>query len=1816
MTSLNHHNNLCLVTLHFPPSTACHCPDHVPLRELGKKFGKILNLKNTSNNNTNNILNNLCSGLEKFLGFNSETKGYDGTGIVYSDLDRLCDGVMGFLYYVLKDVSEKQPYSVGKSILKEFVETELKPKLSTGREGFKVIEQLAGKVREYNDKVKTSNDYVKNKIKEMHNHVDKTLTDKLRSILLNDDSDLRKALTQQQVQKVEQAVTEAERLVKDYATKGTDFINGFREKKVFSYRKGTTYEYRDEFKDLNPDVQQKINNAIQNISYEATRLGALSAKEQNHLEQMTATIKDTFSSLNRCVNDKIGTDVTALVSNIVKQVDGILKSLQAIDKELWKHVNELGKWINTADEIVRDGINRANGIENKGVGSVNKDNIDNVVKNINTVFYGAKDFVKQNVEEAIKAVAKMDEELKKDLFTVKTQIEKSIDLINVSIAALGGKFSEITDRNKISGIIGHIEKQVAKVAGSGLRSESGLGAIKHILIAFIWRYKSEKFAAKMNELVGEIMRTDPVKGHLKQYVSSNKGQWNTYFKPDTTADSITLKVQEEIMKEITKVITEPELTGDSVESHLNVLNQNMLTFSQKLQNGMLSSITAIVDAVKNHQNFKEPGSTGQHIKHNLQDAVTSTFRQLAAEVNKSANMMNALLLEPRFPTNQKSSVAAYLDDALGVASTLHTNLKNALNDRTESTKSADKVDKAIEQVKNTLREQLSEDTEKPSSHVKLPTSGDKFQNYNGCVAQDDATLSALASGNLNNITESSGTLPNKIKDIDTHSLTYFEEKLGVKREVKNLSNGYLKEITDNLTQLMEAFSKAGRAVNAEFKKLQTNIGRKEHGSTVEVTKGSLQKIYDNLSNVLRDNVARVIQSATEFVKLEADKLKQNCTKSLTQHVNTESQQAIHKLITQARKLCISSMKSSLEQFSGKVTEELKPLPTLIDTDRQHGFKGFMRTLQGIIGENGETSDENIERLKGLVGQLSRNVNHKDAFIKLSANFKDFCSPLHVYLKAEIKRVHEANNEKINPKPSGVEQLYTSKLDAAHTALNNLLDHINTNNRYNHEVPALLDSLSTKVDSLHPKTFNDPNTPLLDGVGKGLREFAAELGKAYISAYDSETFGAELVEKDKLTPYGSKLSKVCLTVVSTSYNVLNTVRKYSGTTWKSDKIHQSTPIGQFLGNNGYVVSKDKQDGHLRHGAGMLGWHVYKSLVKNDDSRVYRHHDAEKDTGPLEMLHEILQTYYRIGHISTFSAKKLPCSIFEMLCWIVGLPCTSAYDEMLHDAVSDLFVDPSKRVTVGDLDAAVVGDEPVASYPEAIELERTQRAVKRLCSRSYDVLLEIVGYGNAYTTYAVDYCDNSLQLSYPSDPSQCLELLLDILRKLLPVFRFLHSQCKVTAEHRGWSDCWYGKGVQSSKSQCNDHASEKATCQPNDQPKCQARCQANCHPTSPLQSYLSDCLTGHLPHQVSSIGCKAKCATCPKVLPGQPCLTPLGFRGFSGSMKTGKDLCKVLTKFFFDVQYSSLLCLMPKPPSTLPEHYQFALTLGSMLKNGKGGSTGIVCTAFRASIGSASIRLYENPIELTNAFGDAYGNTHIEHSHRTGEPKHAPLSSLSMNNSCMLPKTDNIYCGPYLQSLYQDTYYSLAEKHCNLYLSWAIYLPWQFWNYLKTLYDSFCSISCQDWGCSGCLKGDKCKTGKHGTDYNCKCWSVVKCRGVQSTFYSYGFTFGDAKKLLDENELRYCHDFCKQLENILNSQFFKDLLQKCDEFIFTIRQPFIWLNVALWSLSLFYLICVMVGRLDVLHIKSHLRSPSSHKITAQSLLAAAQVGRLAKISYLRP
>ncbi|CDR71396.1 hypothetical protein, conserved [Babesia bigemina] len=1024
--------------------------------------------------------------------------------------------------------------------------------------------------------------------------------------------------------------------------------------------------------------------------------------------------------------------------------------------------------------------------------------------------------------------------------------------------------------------------------------------------------------------------------------------------------------------------------------------------------------------------------------------------------------------------------------------------------------------------------------------------------------------------------------------------------------------------------LMQLCSTVGN--NAYYAKKSLTQLKNEYFVKSTEAKNSILKIYSQLDDLHNEIKVGPIHDAEEFLKF-AEQAEQHFSKILKEQVENDIKDAEKALTSHARQQYVDSIKSLLQAFADKAQDELSPLPKLIDEDLKVGFKGFMKAVEGEVTE-GETTGENINKLSSRASDsVDSPDNKKTAFANLSQKFKEFYNNLHLYVNKQVLKVYDYEKEK-NPSGTPAHD-YPRKLSTIYDALNELLIHLSRNSRFDCHVPALLDGISGALVDLKPQDFATVTTPVLDVMVSGVGKYVDELREVYISAYDSVTFeGLLCTEETKtddagqtkklthLTDHGRKCAKVFLTLLCTLLSSL-TILKHNCKSLTKQQINKSTDVGRHFAELGFTVSDDgKQNGELHDTSLITGEYIANSLtfrIKNADKIEHLKtclQNRDKLTNIinifdiLKCIYHHFEEYNEVCHIASSSSKS-PCSVYEMLVWLTGLPYTAANSVMRHATITELFENPDKQVTDGEISGTLVGDSPIKAQPYDITFNKVIKAIDHVCSKSYGILTTVAGHGDADTTYGSDLCNNSLRLRYPSSGEDCFQMLLDVLWRLLPALRYLQTQCVLNDKYSGWANCQYGKGVPPSNWPCTDH--------PSDEAKCQANCQANgkptCRPTSPLQSYLNDSLVGHLPHRVTSIGCRSVCSNCPRNKPGMPCLTPMGFRGFSGSAKTGKDIYDMINTFFGTGLISSVLCLVPKPPSTLAEHFSFASSLVKDWQYGGSTKENDLQSCIETSIDKLSIRLIESRSKFTNTLRDAYGSSSSSHSAQGHVAAYTDLASLSRNATC---SGLDVQCGPYLQSTCHDAYNYLAHKHSDTYLSWAIYLPWTFYSYLKALLDAFQQIDCGSFCCRGC----PCKPGSHGKEANCKCNTIVGCRGVAPTFYRYGFTLGDAQALMRTDSVKNCANFVTQLKALLNSNYFKTLLQKCDEFIFTIRAPFIWLNIALWSLSLFYLLCVMVGRLDLLHIRSHLRIPSSHKITAQSLLAAAQVGRLAKISYLQP
>ncbi|CDR71614.1 hypothetical protein, conserved, partial [Babesia bigemina] len=379
------------------------------------KFDKILNLKITLNNNPTNILNNLCTGLETFLGFNSASKGYDGSGIVYSDLDRLCDGVMGFLYQVLKDVSEKQPYQVGRETYLKKVLGEISEQLLRGNSGFNIaLPKILSRIGKYNADVQQYNDSVKKPTDTFLVRLKNDFPKEIKKIP-ND-----KKLKEMSSHTVENAVAPTRELSSKYIQYGNDFDRALQKAKK-------------EISNLNSQCKNNVTTAQKQVKYVTERLAALSTKEESDLKAVESEITETLNSLKDGVNVRVRRDVSELVKLLKDKVSAIWKLLEEIDKKLYEYVDALQKWIDKADKDVNQAISKSDGIEQKLPGGKNRDELNRISSELKTrsdvIWNYVEEMKKQiaeNVKAALQQVKDMDGKLKEDLKRVKEGIKEAI----------------------------------------------------------------------------------------------------------------------------------------------------------------------------------------------------------------------------------------------------------------------------------------------------------------------------------------------------------------------------------------------------------------------------------------------------------------------------------------------------------------------------------------------------------------------------------------------------------------------------------------------------------------------------------------------------------------------------------------------------------------------------------------------------------------------------------------------------------------------------------------------------------------------------------------------------------------------------------------------------------------------------------------------------------------------------------------------------------------------------------------------------------------------------------------------------------------------------------------------------------------------------------------------------------------------------------------------------------------------------------------------------------------------------------------------
>ncbi|CDR71654.1 hypothetical protein, conserved [Babesia bigemina] len=1560
-------------------------------------------------------------------------------------------------------------------------------------------------------------------------------------------------------------------------------------------------------------LQKKTAPAIEKIFQAFSELKKL-AKNDDIRKTFLKTQQEHHElcrSIHKELHENADKKAVEFVGDIQSEIKELESKMKNLDQGLSESEKQLMRLISIADDAVRHA--RDNDLNMDSLDALIRGKLTKQIKDINSELLEFENNFRINVQRPLDSAVSL-------VYTSITELYKKIDNV-------GGATLADSEHKTVDELIAYIKKQVFTIKNSVLGGDNAKSSVEHH-----WK----DFKSGVENLVKELNGTDVADpgprrtGLLRDILDgvlkyakrfSERGNEEEYFEKTVEEWVVNILTDNEFVRQKFKAY----LKGNSklhsqyksADSSDELNDEGIAKIAQQIVANLKVGI--IDDAVKDFKSTIDSVRLDHNDKiQKYVSAVQIVCQQFSGGIDLQMdrhkkgeiNFDGAIAAIDRVVLKNPASPSAamakgYLEEAykriMYVLSTTADQVASELQQFVNKSSLDTAVEAAIGKVAGMATLLRSDPVTGALDYLKKPIS-----NLHGNLEN--------ATGQLSTGGRTAGDSTNYAKNVDTRL-----------KEVQSQTQALLSGMKIQRMALDAAIKGVDEPL-AAITVLANQLNAKDNGieKTVKYLEMFLKTLgQNNEEGSLRMSIKKCINanhSALSYLRKQVKQAVEAAKASIIEYIQTTSEELIKRINsatdamkTEAHSLYANRRKNELQDLKDVVELRLGEIKGIIYLDSISGHKALLKRVKGDLDDFGKLVRRQDNKLDAL--------QNKESVEELSQAFRAYVDPILFHVADEIRKLFESE---------GPHNIYHMKLETAYEKLKLVLAHLkNNSNRkftFDSRFSELLDQLQNLLGDFNPSTsFSEISMPLLDAVKHGLTSFSSELTKAYVSPYSGQNINWAVGLDSVLSGQPKKCAQILCTLVPILLEDLSELSENCDGRWKGKMINLSIEstkyntvngLGGFFANRGYDVSRsDKQEGELRNKDGCKGEHIQRWIA----GTVVSQSGNRNLIDDLKCIFAHLETYNQVCHMATQFSTKYPCSVYEMLMWLCGLPYNAVRSDLLREGIGNLLENPDKKLA--NVDGIALYDHESSyldAYPSKITYRNLDAVLHHVCEKAYDVLTHVVGFGDEFTVYACEFSTNSLHLMYPTDPSQCLDMLLDILRRLFRALRFLRSRCKVPAEHYGWRDCRYGRDVFTSKSHCNNQSTGKAACHPTCEATCKPNCRVHasvsCQPNSPLMSYLNDCLPGHLPHRLQSVGCKPKCNTCSaSSTKSMPCLTPLGFRAFSGCTKSGEDLCKIIETFMNIDDIDALFALTPSPPSTLPEHYAFTL---SFVDGWETNNKHSFLELMRTSLTEQSIKLYKNTDDLTDLLRQTYGNTPSDHGKTYKDGDKIDLSCFSLTTIC----SNKQHCAPYVSNLCCDVYGHFAHKHSNLYMSWAIYLTWDFWNCLNNLYNDFIQIFCLDWGCQMCLNGNSCKPGKHGMPNpkgpgsGCLCPSLVGCRGVWPTLYNYGLTFQNVKTLITMK--KKCIDMRSQLYDVLHSDYFKNLFTECDNFLYQIRLPFMTLTLALWLLSLLYLLHIMVIRLDLLHIKSHLHSPSTHRIAAQSLLAAARVSKLNRVFYLQP
>ncbi|ORM39644.1 uncharacterized protein BXIN_0094 [Babesia sp. Xinjiang] len=770
----------------------------------------------------------------------------------------------------------------------------------------------------------------------------------------------------------------------------------------------------------------------------------------------------------------------------------------------------------------------------------------------------------------------------------------------------------------------------------------------------------------------------------------------------------------------------------------------------------------------------------------------------------------------------------------------------------------------------------------------------------------------------------------------------------------------------------------------------------------------------------------------------------------------------------------------------------------------------------------------------------------------------------------------------------------------------------------------------------------------------------------VSASDDEWEDASAYESAVInhvkgkTHYCSKIFLGCIPLIFSGLSYLywqcNTGRnkKNGGDRWSGDyqKVNDSnTALGLYMVALGYLTTELNKDKNAEKVKTLLEeeFSEFSDLATQNkqgggnDSAVGKpfsdfireiKSDFDVPSYPLVCLHLVSTIYFQAQQQRKNpgrDAGHIPCSIREMLYWLMVLPYTPVYHKISRTNLKTLLNKKENLVEFvnGSSQADVIN----------FNVSNAHNLMLSSCFYTGVVLIAIEGElqrDSTSSTFIHDlYANKHFQFYYPDNLHEWFSVLWDVLYAGLFQLNFLNEQCKTCLQIGcGWKFCKYGKEILGGRHLTWICKGNKGNDQPKDvehdckTAKCDSshrNCGENRQTQSPLQAYLCDNLYGFICDKGGdkNLPYTDQANHSP---PNQRYPIPMGFNSTNLPpdiyTRTGCELGKMLNDFVDPNIISaslynlilSVVCVTLRTPRILGDFFGFYFNIGDKDKL----SNGLIETSLTTEIGGypgdhTNSDLVEAVKSLTGRYNGSNGDSHEDD---------ANLYTLRQSN-CGSGYT----CDQYLTPLTWYIYFNLAKIFAGVYISRIVYLTEHFKAGLEESLEGFSNINCKDSGCQEFNNQTPCKPGDHGEKDICKCTTIVQCRGVLPLLYRFGFMYNstmwlngthekDPKRGTPESHWkRICNDLYAELSNLLYSgTLFEALLTAINNFLCGIREPFIFFVATFWFTSMAYLAYGMALPLDLLHIRSHWKLASTHILLPIALLSYKKIS-LSDIGYFK-